>query len=910
MDNKDIYDTITNVDDELLDRSLNQNTKSALWKWVIPVAAALVLIAVSVTVFFALWERPGTDVPVVPESSTEDPGRTENDRTDRLFSAVPVEAPIQWESDRGLTLLSAINGPAENSSGEPQTEMSARYPEYMLLSGDGVSAVSRTVSVSVLSGVKVSRMLSGRFFEMTYKPDAMTGLDTSEFGDFEGTYYDLTSGDLICVGYEIAKLINTDREDEIEEIFLMIASMQVSNANRTISGESIEPMYSLYVHNVDQYNGNYPGWQSLRSDFPVPVAGRFGWTDEQYELLHTLFLTGKTDLNALKESLGYDYKESTLQLTLDKCRNRALHDGVGEVKVLYLEGEGNYAFVTRTETKTVSSNCHVLLTYAILYDREQKTLTTFCGPEDEIVGFSLQRGCCVLNPETTVAGVLSVAVTDRNRGVVHLYDAQGNHRLIERGIQKENGAMQTVTDVSLCGAIVVSPSGRYACSRIQTDDDHPSERCLLYTFSATDNLIPRILEGTFVRFARDDSVVVCRTDEGYRLYSTQSGLDVTEQFHGEEALSLASHEYYDLVETNGGLFRVHILTGETDLLAQTDSYDAYVTDPYYSCVYLASASRKSVDCILLSEGSSAYSIAIDTAFLNEVGPRDIVSLNCAESGAMLILSHFRPANVMLDEEKLIEKARKISSRIGFLEKLEGGFFGGVALPAIQYGDVYLNTLRNEDPNVTKYPLDRIGLYLTLPLVRKLIADDMLLTEEDLIEVAWEFAEKVVAYIDIDADGTVRLAAGALEELFGIEMNIGQAFYKGEWLPFLQTYGRDSPDYLNWLADANVRNVLEEDPALTPGIPEETVTSFISLVAKKLSQACASHYSSQYNLYEGFTYSDLLLLKEKVRTWTTDWLAEYDVDPETVSEYMRTASLDGLSKYVPMTEEEKQAAGIG
>ena len=208
-----------------------------------------------------------------------------------------------------------------------------------------------------------------------------------------------------------------------------------------------------------------------------------------------------------------------------------------------------------------------------------------------------------------------------------------------------------------------------------------------------------------------------------------------------------------------------------------------------------------------------------------------------------------------------------------------------------------------------YPLDTMGQCLTLPLIRELVADDMLITEEDILEIAREFAEKVVGYIDIDKDGTVRLAAGAVEELFGIELNIGEAFTWGVWIPFQQSYWNDS-EMLDRLADINVRDVLKNDPGLAPGLTEETLASFISLVADRLRQAYASHYLAQEKGYDGVLYADLLLMKDKIRTWTEDWLAEYDADPETVAERIRTAPLTGLSGYVPMTDEEKQAAGIG
>lgn len=64
------------------------------------------------------------------------------------------------------------------------------------------------------------------------------------------------------------------------------------------------------------------------------------------------------------------------------------------------------------------------------------------------------------------------------------------------------------------------------------------------------------------------------------------------------------------------------------------------------------------------------------------------------------------------------------------------------------------------------------------------------------------------------------------------------------------------------------------------------------------------------VYHVTTIPAIILDRDKIRTWTEDWLAEYDTDPETVAERIRTASLTGLSGYVPMTDEEMQAAGIG
>ncbi len=907
MDDKELYDAITNVDEGLLDRSLEPHGKRRPGKWVIPVVAVLVLIAVSAAVVFALWRRPETPAPALPESSTgpartDDPGQTVV--VDRVYTASPVEAPVQWESEKGLTLLSAVNG-----SGEIQTDLAVRYPEYMLLSADGVSAVSRSVTVSVLSGVKISRTLSGRFSELTFKPDSQTGFDTSEFGDFEGTFYDLANGELICIGYEVAKLVNADREDEIEEIFLMLSSQHIVNQQRTVSDEAIEQMYRLYADNVNQYEGNYPGWRGLCSDFPEITAAHFGWTEEQYGLLYTYFQTGHTDLDALCATLGVDYTAQMLQSRLDQSRNAALHDGVGQVHVLHFQGDGRYAFVTRIEKKTVSTNVSVQMGYALLYDREQKTMTLLCGPNDKFSAFNFQRGDCVLDPDAKVAGFLAADTFDRNRGLVHLYDSEGNHRIIGEGVDYLDGYARKNYNLSLSGSILLSPSGRYACCRIKSDDEHPTERWILFAFSASDKELPVVIEGTFVRFGRDDSVAICRVDGGYAFYSTQTGRDVTELFAGEEGLPLAAHEYYDLTETQEGLFRVHILTGEAELLAQSGTYEAYETDPSFSCVYLVSIARETVDCILLADGLSEYTISIDAAFLNEVGPRDIVSLDGADGGATLILSYFRPASVELDEEKLLERMSKIHKEIGLVSYLSGGFFSGSVLRSIRCGDVYLNFLRGEDPNITSYPLDTMGQCLTLPLIRELVADDMLITEEDILEIAREFAEKVVGYIDIDKDGTVRLAAGAVEELFGIELNIGEAFTWGVWIPFQQSYWNDS-EMLDRLADINVRDVLKNDPGLAPGLTEETLASFISLVADRLKQAYASHYLAQEKGYNGVLYADLLLMKDKIRTWTEDWLAEYDVDPETVAERIRTASLTGLSGYVPMTDEEKQAAGIG
>ena len=895
MNEKKSYDAITGIDEDLLDRSLQSGSGHPVSgrKKLIILAAVMLTFAAAIALFLtAVFRMPKPQTPLPEWVTAQFPETTIPVSNDRYQTANPVDVVPQWERPEGLKVLTAIQGETEVPS-----ELSLD-PAFRLLDAEDTSGVSRSVSVSILGGAKISRSLSGRFVELTFKPDEASGVDTAVFGDYTGIYYDLEKEDVICVGYEVAEILNADREDEIEQIFLMLsgADMHINSAE----------LYDLSI----RYNSfEYEGWQSLIADRPGIVERHFGWTESQYELLHEFFRTGRTDYQALAESLESDCSVVLVEYKLTKARNLAIHDGVGELQIFGLVDNGRYALVGRNVEHRQNYNLAYVDVYGILYDREMKTLTEL-DLGDRVLPFfiSQDQTRCVLSSDATRL----LATTG---GRVYIYDVSGHNYEVIAAYDLESG-VYFPQNLRVCGDARISPSERYLCLKMSPEDGQPSDRWLLTRFSA--DPAPRerafVIGGTFVRFARDDSVVIFRSDKGYRFYSTETGRDVTGSFTGEDALELAAHEYYDLAETAEGLFSVHVLTGDRVLLASAGQYDAYTADPEFSCLYLASLRERTVACIPLTGETETHSIRIQTAFLDEMDDKDIVSLDCVERGTTLILSYFRPKQVRLDTQALTESleawwAKFPNSKIGLVDKLREGFFYHDVLTSIQYNGAYLHYVPGEDPNLTANWLGWAGWKLTLPWISELISDDLLLDEEDMLDLAWMFSKKIVEYIDIDPDGTVHLSQAAREELFGVgDLNSPHSFIRNTYYPFVEANG-SGPDLFKRFAEVNIRSVMDESPERYADLTDEVLSSFVLVAAERLETVYAPHFSKQYNMYEDVNYPDLLIFKEAVRKWADEWLTDYAEDPDTVAGLIASYPLTGVKPYFGMSEWEKAAAGI-
>ena len=78
------------------------------------------------------------------------------------------------------------------------------------------------------------------------------------------------------------------------------------------------------------------------------------------------------------------------------------------------------------------------------------------------------------------------------------------------------------------------------------------------------------LNGTFVRFAADESVIVMKRAGEYRFFDAANGKDITSSVRTKGKL-LYAHEYYEIREENGALYRKHMITGTEDVLLKGDA---------------------------------------------------------------------------------------------------------------------------------------------------------------------------------------------------------------------------------------------------------------------------------------------------------------------------------------------------
>ncbi len=204
-------------------------------------------------------------------------------------------------------------------------------------------------------------------------------------------------------------------------------------------------------------------------------------------------------------------------------------------------------------------------------------------------------------------------------------------------------------------------------------------------------------------------------------------------------------------------------------------------------------------------------------------------------------------------------------------------------------------------------LETIGLQIALPKLREAVDDDLLISDEEMISIAQYVAENIIDYIDIESDGTVRIASGAVEELFGYEMNIGQSFYWGEYAAFLREWGANAnPDLLKKLTEVNVRNNLPENSALSG----EKLGAFIAAVAARLEKAYEKHFSEGFDMYVQIYTEEMLIMKNAVIDITEKYADAFVGNAEETAKLIAAYELPDFSKsFREWTDEQKQSAGL-
>jgi len=896
-------------------------------------AAAAVLFA-AVALVFVIRAAGRTLLPS-PVTSTVGTGDAPVTATvyDRVYSASPVEAEKAWESAGGLTVLSLV-------SEKPNNGISGVSFPFLRSLGNGPDASSTSVNVSFLAGAKVSRSLSGRFINLTHKSDAQTGFDTKKFGSFDGVYFDLATGKLFCIGYEAAKVINAEREDETERIFMMLASSLFFADDKASPEvfEKINAMREEYTEKREIYYDGYEGWQALCEKYEDVSKRDFLLTPDEKSLLHAFFLDGDADLSVFdgEKLVGTDQARHDLGVfrMVALTDGFSFTDGFSDIEVVEFGACEDKALVKIAVRGVQKDNPWQPRVSLAVFDMKNGTLNTINDPENfgDIV---TRRGDVLTDSAYTRFAFLYYGADGKTAAV---YDVNGSE-------DRVSFAKKPQGDPEPCGAegeLFVSPGERYGYF-LKARYGEEGEKWVVFPFSAggypnadgTDASVggqtasggAYVFEGEFVRFARDDSAVIMKTESGYRAYSAQTGEDVTDfifeglgENGGEEGneedipeLKLAAHEYYRVTEDESGLYRTDIVTGERTLIAPVGSYDAYTQDAEKSCVYILSLKEECVKAVPVVSCMAEYVIRIDGSFVAEAKNGTEISIRLADRGATLIVSSYNRGDIKFDEavfiEKLNEERKFGDAGTGLADNYNSTFVPSFVLGSIKYGDVYLH-IEEEDINITYVPLEYIGRYIVLDKIKEAVADDMLISWDEMLDISRYAAERIIDYIDIDTDGAVRLAGGVMEKLFGAELNPGDGFIRNEYVPFIREWGADAnPDLFKKFAEVNVKNELALLGKNAP-LSGEKLGAFIAAVAARLEEAYEKHYSSEYQMYVQISEGDLLAMKNAVRNMTRGYAAAFAADSRKGAELINGYSLPDFSKsFREWTDEEKRAAGL-
>lgn len=770
---------------------------------------------------------------------------------DPVYTARSIEVVPQWETAEGLTVLSAL---WEEESAKDKYLYG--LPALQLLSASA-SPETRQVSLSSLTGARSSREVSGRFLPLTFKTDEQTGFDTRLFAEFEGTYYDLEKEELFCIGYEAAKAFNRDREDELRQIYYLLGGSKLVEHPK-----EVDLMVEAYRAGLNYYYCTYPGWEGLCSSYPSVVENDFYLTTETKKLLDEFFATGDADLS------GYGEEEEWLRAELAYERTVVLRDGFGEVSVLEFGANTSYALITRTITGVDPNNPWQRNIYLYVFDRENGTFTLLNDPQDmgsiysirsDVLADSAYKSFGYQNYETGLA--------------IRIYTSSGATRIVSHA--RETGQWTRVP-LEPAGSLALSPSEKYLYVPCASDDGKEHWAVIPFNVSPYDAFL---FTGHLLRFVLDDAAVVLDTAQGIRAYSTRNGDDVTETVFGGE---LAAYESYALEESDAGLSRIHLPDGERTLIASRAAYDAFAADRAQSCVYLANLRGKTVDAVLLATGETAYSIRIDDRFLREAKHADEISLGLDRSQAILVLSGIRLGDMVFDPDRYREEylpdaeLYMTETSIGAVDNFHLSTIPYWILPSIKHPNGgYLHLAPGEDINVNATKIEKLGAYIAIEKLQRAVEDDMLVSMEEYMDIVETIADGLIQYLDIDPDGTVRVAEGVMERLFGAELNPGQSFSQGTYLPFIKAWGLDAnPGYLRKFAEVNAKAILKNS-----NIGSEDLSAFIAAVADRLEDAYRKHYSLTYNMYEQVHTEDLLAMKDAVREMAVTLAENMASDPE-------------------------------
>ena len=845
-------------------------------------AAALALAVAAVPVGIALTSTGESGAPHRGAESFCESGAPE---ADRLYTESPREIAPQWERAEGLTVLSALRG-------GHAVAYSDSAPAILPLAASG-GQKTVNVSLACIGGARFSRSVSARFVDLSFKTDEHTGFDTRLYSDFEGVYYDLENDELLCIGYEAARALNAHREDEIKQIFYMLAGNTIIGRidgalppERVSVQERLALMQEEYLFAMEHYYTSYTasgGWRGLCEKYPDLAGSSFGLTAGEIAFLDGFFETGAADFSGFGE-----YGEA-IEYDLSNARARALHDGVGSINVLEFGSDPDRALIAIEYSGVDDNNPAQINVSLAFFDREKKMFTRVNDPCN-FGDIMMKRSECAIDPGYTTAAFTFFDISEVV--AVRLYNVFGDSRTVSTAV----AAGGDTVGFSAYGGITLSPNGLYGCCRAAKTDVQSPERWVVFPFDAASQQPARMFNGKLLRFVLNDSAVVLNTSRGIRAYSTATGEDVTDYLFAGDENRLASHEYFAFDADDNGLWRVSLTDGARTLAAPAELYPASLVSGDGSCAYVLDLASGRVEAILVSDGSVGYSVQIDPAFLAEARHADEFSLRSADGGATLVLSYYVRAKAEFDEARFLRLISECDDTgefaLGVADNYDPTVFPICVLPAIKHGGGYLSIAENEDINETFSHIELLGRYYALPYLRGAVANDLLIDEAERVAIARAVAERIVDDLDIDPDGTVHVAYTALESKFGDELNIGQSFVWGEFIPFLREWGVNAnPDFLKKFALVNISDSLPSDSPLSG----EALGSFTAAVSEKLESAYEPHYSNEYGMYVQIRKSDMFAMRDAVRDWAQNLSAEYAADPESALQKLNAYELPDFSK---------------
>ena len=124
-----------------------------------------------------------------------------------------------------------------------------------------------------------------------------------------------------------------------------------------------------------------------------------------------------------------------------------------------------------------------------------------------------------------------------------------------------------------------------------------------------------LLEGNFVRFAKDDTVVIMEKNGEYRAYDLiRQGTEITDQIKSGKT-ELMAHEYYALTVTDGVLTRTHLFDGSAPEVIL--SGDAVCLSDNGGFAFAYSSEKGSAICLNVAT-LETYEIAVSPDFAAEL----------------------------------------------------------------------------------------------------------------------------------------------------------------------------------------------------------------------------------------------------------------------------------------------------